>query len=335
MDYRQLFSDTNLAAEFLDRFPEIAARQPGPGGRFEGFDDIGRSVDEAARAVRSMAEGSWSGQDAGLEAIIERFTRPVYLVRKSTFGPPPDDFPDSEEIEQRLAGARAGLEAAIPSTGRIDLRNHRMTWAGTGWLVGPTLAVTNRHVAELFARTGHQGFAFRRAFDGRQVRATVDWRRELGEPDESRFPVEDVLWIEPEGGPDMALLRLAETGESREPAPPAITLMSENELTAAGVGGWIAVIGYPARDSRNDAADQQRIFDGIYDVKRLAVGRLTGLAAGLVSHDATTLGGNSGSALIDLRTGKAAALHFGGLPGESNYAVPAPLIARMVNDHGH
>lgn len=72
----------------------------------------------------------------------------------------------------------------------------------------------------------------------------------------------------------------------------------------------------------------KRIFDGVYNCKRLAEGR------DVVHHDATTLGGNSGSAVIDLDSGKAVALHFGGAAGRSNVAVHAAAVARIVRAHG-
>lgn len=151
----------------------------------------------------------------------------------------------------------------------------------------------------------------------------------------ARFRVEQVVWIEPETSFDVALLRIAAQGEDGEAPPPSIDLMNEEELRLAGGGAWVAVIGYPAQDSRNDSQDQQRIFDGIYDVKRLALGQLTAITPdGLAQHDATTLGGNSGSVLLDLNTGKAAALHFGGIEGEHNLAVQAPAVSRIVCEHG-
>lgn len=334
MDFRQLFGDPAVNREFLDRFDEIRASLHAEGVGLEGLEG-GPTRQRAADAVHSMAEGSWASQDPGLEAIIRRFTRPVYLVQQSTFRRPADGFPDSEEIGGRLEEARTPIENAIPSTGRIDVRNHRLSWLGTGWMVGPTVAVTNRHVAEEFARAEAGAFAFRRTFGGRVVRATVDWWREYLQPEESRFRVEEVLWIEPDVSVDVALLRLAEEGDDGEALPQTIELMSQEELQTAGVGGWMAVIGYPAQDSRNDAEDQQRIFDGIYDVKRLAVGQLTAITPdGVVHHDATTLGGNSGSVVLDLATGKAAALHFGGIEGERNLAVQAPVVAQIVDAHG-
>ena len=46
------------------------------------------------------------------------------------------------------------------------------------------------------------------------------------------------------------------------------------------------------------------------------------------THDCSTLGGNSGSAVIDLDTGEVLALHFGGLYHEKNYCVPAFELSR-------
>ncbi|WP_416965860.1 trypsin-like serine peptidase [Streptomyces sp. Agncl-13] len=334
MDYRQLFSDDEVRQEFLDRFDEIAAGATGLGG-FESV-DAGLTVDRAAKAVERMSEGLWVPDDSGLEAIVERFTRPVHLVQKSTFRLPPDGRATSANLTARVERARRPLERAIPSVGRIDLRNHaNLTWAGTGWMVGPRLVVTNRHVAETFAREARagagSGFAFKQSWTGKVVRPTLDWYHEHQQPEESRFRVTEVVWIEPDHRYDVALLRIDATGEDGENPPPPIAL----DTSGARVSGWIAVIGYPGQDSHADLADQQRIFDGVYRCKRLAAGRLTAVQGqDVVHHDATTLNGNSGSAVIDLDSGKAVALHFGGAAERSNVAVHAAAVARIVRAHG-
>jgi hypothetical protein len=334
MDYRQLFSDPSVRMEFLDRFPELVSSAAARGAGLEGLEG-GLSVDDAESATESMARGDWSEDHAGLEAIVQRFTRPVHLIQNATFRSPADGFPNSVEIGERLEGAREPIERAIPSAGRIDVRNHRLSWLGTGWVVAPGLVATNRHVAEIFARADNGSFAFRRTLDDRIIRPTMDWRHEHQVPAESRFRVTEVVWIEPDESFDVALLLIADEGEDGEPQPPPIDLMTEGELASAGVSNWVAVIGYPAQDSRNDPFDQQRIFDGIFDRKRLAVGQVTAIASnGILSHDATTLGGNSGSVLVDLNTGKAAALHFGGIEHLRNDAVQAPAVRRIVQAHG-
>ena len=205
---------------------------------------------------------------------------------------------------------------------------------GTGWLVGPDIAVTNRHVASEFARASDNGFAFRQNANGTSVAATVDWRREFQRGAESRFPVREVLWIEPEDSVDVAIVRIAREGEAGAEVPKPIKLMTQAEIEASGPGAWVAVIGYPAFDSRNDAADQQRIFDGVFNVKRLAPGQLTFFGQqAVLHHDATTLGGNSGSVVFDLASGKGIGLHFGGIEGSRNEAVQAPRVQEIIEAH--
>jgi endonuclease G len=158
--------------------------------------------------------------------------------------------------------------------------------------------------------------------------ATVDWLHEFDREPEMRFRVKEVIWIEPENSVDVALLRIAGASENDEPPPPVIPLLT----TGLPQGSWVSVIGYPARSPFNNPADQQRIFDGIYDVKRLAPGKITAVSnqQGLLNHDATTLGGNSGSAVIDLESGRVAALHFSGIEGENNFAVQAARLAEII-----
>lgn len=270
MDFRQLFSDDATRQEFLDRFDEVVSGAAG----WQGQESLtrGLTADRAADAVGRMKEGQWLSGDSGLEAIIRRFTRPVHLIQRSTFVLPADGLASSDQVTARLERARGRIDPVIPSVGRIDLRNHQLDWVGTGWLITSRLVVTNRHVADEFARPGAGGFAFR-ALAGRRVRATLDRYHEYQQPDESRFPVEEVVWMEPDESPyDVALLRVRGTDEDSGRLPRPIRL-DEGGLSGADVGRWVAVIGYPALDSRAHAADQQRIFDGVYDCKRLAIGR--------------------------------------------------------------
>ncbi len=333
IDLSQVFRDEAVRAEFLDRFTELADRARARTGGLEGLEGgPDMDVDTAADVAEEMAEGVYEpGSNPGLEAIVERFTRPVYLVQQSSFTLPPDDFPSSEEIHSRLTKAKGSLEARLPSTGRIDVRNHRLDWVGTGWMVAPDLMVTNRHVAGEFATAVDGTFAFRQNAGRPPVRASVDWRREYDRPEESRFRIREVLWMEPDDSVDVALLRVDGTNEDGEELPPPVELMTRVEVDEAGVGSWLAVVGYPAFDSRNNAADQQRIFDGVYNHKRLAPGQVTALVGTeLLHHDSTTLGGNSGSLIVDLASGKAVGLHFGGIEGVRNEAVQAPRVHRAL-----
>ena len=95
----------------------------------------------------------------------------------------------------------------------------------------------------------------------------------------------------------------------------------------------VYVVGYPAWDGRrNDPEAMRRIFAGIYDVKRLQPGTIrTRLVLGSTfEHDASTLGGNSGSCVVDLETGKVLGLHFAGLYREYNKAVALWKLRRST-----
>lgn len=336
MDFQHLVADdSELLAEMLDRSSELVVPAA---GRLEGIGG-GGGTEALTRQLDQMNEGSYApGQADGVEAIVLRFTRPVFLIQDSLVSPPADSGTtfingESEVITARLVAAKTQLDSAIPSVGRIDLRNHRFDWVGTGWVVKPGIAVTNRHVAENFARQNGDRFTFRTADNGRQVKASLDWKREYERPDESVAVVEEVLWVEPDGGPDLAILSIGQADAQGQPSPEPISLMAQDQIDAS-VGRWVAVIGYPARSPYNDLADQQRIFDGIYNVKRVAPGTVMSVSPdGRLTHDATTLGGNSGSVIMDLDTGQAVGLHFGGFEGDRNTGVQAAVVASRVAEH--
>ncbi|WP_315816255.1 hypothetical protein [Paraflavitalea speifideaquila] len=66
-------------------------------------------------------------------------------------------------------------------------------------------------------------------------------------------------------------------------------------------------------------------------VKRLAPGKITNVTPTRIFHNCSTLGGCSGSAVIDLNTGNAVGLHFAGRFLQSNYAVPTALLAQKLD----
>ena len=102
-------------------------------------------------------------------------------------------------------------------------------------------------------------------------------------------------------------------GSRATTCPPPLPL-AEEEAEADQI---VAIIGYPAFDSRNDPNDQARYFRDLYDVKRFAPGKVMQALSGRTTlrHDCTTLGGNSGSPLIRLEDRKVVGLHFAGVYG--------------------
>jgi endonuclease G len=225
----------------------------------------------------------------------------------------------------------------LPSVGRIDVPELLLTpYAGTGFFVGEGLLMTNRHVAVMFSDGVGAGPAFLRFKPNHTPRLSS--RYEVGDLDqhsqEQPFEVVETLLIHPHW--DIAVLRVAPLGNAA--LPPALRLAdAPPPLFGGGAITHIAVVGYPMLDDRSNVPEQMRIFRQIFGRKRLMPGYLTGYADQIskwgtvqhaVTHDATTLGGNSGSAVIDLTTGLVLAIHFGGRYRVANFGVPAWELAQ-------
>jgi endonuclease G len=250
------------------------------------------------------------------EAIVLEVGRPVLLVRNDTF-----ELPESGVWRTRLTASRSKIESIIPSVGRIEISNHPdFDWAGTGWMAADDIIVTNRHVAMEFARRQGTQFVFVKNFLG-TMSARVDFKEEHDTSGVHEVEVASVVFMEEPtaAAPDIALLRLKRDGGRLPPPIP---------LQTAKPGAFVAALGYPARDSRNEDRVMDRIFGNIYNVKRLSPGEVKEYApsAHYFSHDCTTLGGNSGSVIFDLATGQAVGLHFAGRYRRANYAVKAATV---------
>ena len=218
----------------------------------------------------------------GLEAIVLPRNRPVAFVRGEAY----DDLDgpwaslNDDVIKRRIA-------SLLPLIGRVEVPSSPiLPYAGTGFVVGQGLIATNRHVAQLFSQG--LGLTIRyRAGD-----AAIDFKRQIDAPDDDRtayLSVRAVEMIHPYW--DMALLRVDGLPTDRMLR---LSVKSPEELLDHNV----IVIGYPARDERNDVALQDRIFNRIYNVKRLQPGVIRARAriqsfentVNALTHDASTLG---------------------------------------------
>ena len=232
---------------------------------------------------------------------------------------------DSEVWKERLSESESQLVKAIQAVGRIEVVGHSLDWLGTGWLVGPDIIVTNRHVAAEFGQSSGDAFVYRQSLGGGDMSASVDFLEELDSADSRSFGIKEILHIEPSSGPDLAFLRV-EPSRALQLAQP-ITLAAQTKENDS-----VAVIGYPARDSRiPDQALMDQIFGQVYNKKRLAPGRLTRLEPTTIRHDCSTLGGSSGSVVVSLDTGEAVGLHFAGRFLEANFAVPSAVVGERLD----
>jgi pimeloyl-ACP methyl ester carboxylesterase/V8-like Glu-specific endopeptidase len=282
-----------------------------PRARVHRHEDVERRADELIAGHTGRPEAHM------VEAIILPDLRPVIDVVDGTFPDPGRFFPE-------LAADPAHVKEALPSIGRLNVLGiPGVPYVGTGFLVGDGVLMTNRHVAEIF--TSGLGKAARLRFlPG--ITPSVDLKAELGREDAAILRVEKTLLIHPYW--DMALLQVKGAEKLR--------LLSLAVREPAKAAAPVAVVGYPAFDPRNDRDVQMNTFRGVFGVKRLQPGYGKGMletssyghTVVAFAHDCSTLGGNSGSCVLEVATGRVLGLHFGGVYLDSNYAVPAWELAR-------
>jgi len=310
----------DLAARDPRLHEELSGRLAGAGAR------------PADGALEIRLEAVGAPANLVLETIV-REGRPALLVQNNeiTRKDPAIDV-ISREIAERLFANADTLHPVIPLVGRIDVGNYAgpLEYVGTGWLIDPTVVVTNRHVARMIARHGADDFAFAAGRFGDPLSVSVDYRHELGVAESTSVKVKRIIWIEPdEAKADIAFLEVERRSDGVR--QDRIVLAE----TDAKSGDDVVVVGYPARAPSSAIPDQawmERLYSGQYDIKRIAPGLMGGNSLGWATHDCTTLGGNSGSVVLDMKSGKAVALHFAGAYMVENYAVPASTIGRYVKD---
>jgi len=258
------------------------------------------------------------------EAIVHEHERPAINILGDQLQQVPWPWTD------KLAEHPERWKLASRAVGRLALETPSPTrpFLGTGVLVAKDKLLTNRHVAEAFVL----GPGTTKLWHFPDMAVVADLRQEIVQLD--MFPpvlltVERALLVHPHW--DLAVLQVSGVPEGRDPV-----LLDPSPPAQSGDETKVMVIGFPARDDRNDMALQQRIFS-TFGHKRAQPGTLRDLAAQVTSyghtvealaHDCSTLGGNSGSPVFDVETGRVLGIHFAGAYLEDNWAVPSWELAR-------
>ncbi|MCA9690837.1 MAG: trypsin-like peptidase domain-containing protein, partial [Myxococcales bacterium] len=260
------------------------------------------------------------------EAIVLLSGRPSLLIRENNHMTAPSPW------DAHLAGARDAVQAAIRAVGRVELREHpELSWAGTGWLLAPTLVVTNCHVANWFAHQNNGRPEPRRVpFSAKSIEARLDLREEAGVAESDEFKVEQVLYMFDDGETDLAFLRVRATGSDGERLPAPIRLADrppqDDELVVA--------IGYPSSYEPAAATAVRDVFGIELGVKRLSPGTVMSHAGALFKHDCSTLGGSSGSVVLSLTSGEALGVHAAGSFRRFNVAITATAVREHLRRAG-
>ncbi len=225
-------------------------------------------VDAVTRAIEALRAFERPAR-ADLEELGRaiHYMRGVALVQDGR-------LQDTPALRDWSAAARRAIERAVGGVAALWRADGKDT-IGTGFVVGPRLLATCDHVVEALASPGGAravfGYEHQRPATAIKIEGVVQrFARPL----------------------DIAILRL-----SRD--PPGAPLRWSAEAVAPG--SPLMVTGHPTLPGDpNGAGPVTRIvFDGVSDVLRAAPGQLVGDRDGALQHDAATLGGNSGSPILD------------------------------------
>ena len=289
-------------------------------------DDGKRAIDDLKRAgVNARLD---QRQEDALEAIVQQDgSRPTLPLSAD------DGFDVKDDtLGQWQASARQfekQIKAAASSVGRIDLDGRHI---GTGFVVKPGIILTNRHVLQDLAAVDAAGaWTFKGqptiTFDAnpaasRARQFTIHQRVVLAGRDHIDRLQLDVNRL------DFAVLECDVSGSGPFPTP----LPLEGDADKVVLKRPVFTIGYSAAPRHGAYSSEvlNRLFRHRYGVKRFSPGEIdrgigtaaAGTGETVFAHDATTLGGNSGSCVVDFgNDGRlVVGLHFAGTPRTTNYA---------------
>ena len=284
--------------------------------------EVGAPIDELSGLARSALEKLSRYQElspAELQALEQavRMLRPILRVRNGGIPDLPDDaaarFPQWSSV-------RSGSRTVMANVARIDGRafgEEAAREVATAFAVTPELAITNAHVVDDLS------LGVRRLEPGRVellFGAEFDLDRVV-EPS----PVTEVVGIHADL--DIAIVRF-EAGEGAAPMGLPVSSDTPDELEA------IAVPGFPQHDDRNPSYLSAAVpsLEPVY--KRVAPGIVRSSRSWGFVHDASTLGGNSGSPVLRMADLRVVGVHSGGGYRSGNDAQGAHQAAAFLEANG-
>lgn len=277
---------------------------------------------EALRVLRGEDDDDLAERGdvlGSLEAIVRTDgSRPSFMIRNGEVDlttSPVGTWESDIQLSMDL------LRDAFDCVGRIDVPGSPQGFQGTGFLVHDNLIITNRHVLQ--GAADYQGAGLWKVKPG----AAIDFGHEFNARESlNRRALKRVVFAgrDPIRHDDVDHKKLDLALFELEPAAPEAR--PRTVLRINGAADWaqpdkkMYIVGYPGSPSTGAASLTllELLFQLTFGHKRLAPGLLitpqaTGVQAWTIAHDATTLGGNSGSVVLRIDHEQVAAgLHYGG-----------------------
>ena len=313
-----------------------------------GFDgDAPADADPEVAAQLQLAKQAAAklGENAEAElsdAEVEAMHAFVHLVARPSLAVVDGRTPGIPVPWKALDSAHAFVRRRLDGVGRLD--RHDGATCGTGWFVTPELLVTNRHVVAALLSIPLAGNWKGELADAKDA-ANATWRQSPGarpvwDPGDAPptdggvqgrvteivglHPVHDLALLAVEGVADAEDRVLRISAEAPDPIDGAEVYVPGYPVVGSGLGLHPALL--------------KILFGGpsATVVKRLAPGRLMKLDGNKLRHDATTLGGSSGSPMLSLSSHRAVGLHYSGAYAKRNSAVPLWTLGDdpLLQDHG-
>lgn len=268
--------------------------------------------------------------------ILEWVMRPALPLPDNRFEPP-------------AAGPWGDLKADLVegparSVCRLDLciKGCQPIQVGGGFVVGEDdkdrlVIMTNVHVVRAAQNVGWMACP--------EVGLACDFERYATDAGGPLFTLDEACDLHPSY--DLALVYLPKenvTGPAPMPAPLLLSSSPSGDVCSLQIG----VVGHPTFDPSRDPFPKYFGFGNQFGIKRLSPGYVklienrgwsypvAGGSVDVFLHDASTLGGSSGSCILDLSTLQVVGLHFGGwAQAEQTVTVGgSKLLAQLFSANG-
>ena len=300
---------------------------------------------DAARALAKTAGATGAqlsdAEHSSLEAIVLVLGRPALRYPNGQVAMPPSSLGENDRWRVLISTASAQINALSASVGRITISvNDTQEVIGTGWRIGQSLVVTNRHVVAEFVsnrETSPKSWKL-----DLQRQPAIDFAATDGTSAPRRFAFSKLAFCEEHQEVDFAVLSMA---AGTTAFPPTLTV--DFNLTSLGrdlpavdgqrrrfKGHEVYVVGHPYRLSNSAAVAS--VYGKADGMKRFSPGFVTEInsADRIFVHDCSTLGGNSGSCVATVGNPHVVVgLHFASIaeePGTDRASGNAALALAKV-----